>query len=212
MHDITLFQTVSGAAKTLDQVQSVFEKTNALNMLNAKYIIYSPDEPPLINLNALGNGWFVETPAFVEDANEELSSINRIDPSKVAVIDKLFKDQVKNSSYPVSEGDTLELKSYKANELIYYSRSKGENLAVFSEIYYPAGWKSFIDGKESNYFRTDYVLRGMIIPAGEHEIKFRFEPSSYFTGNRISIISSLLFILMTAGYIIMQIKTKSKAE
>ena len=97
---------------------------------------------------------------LVENANEELSSINRIDPSKVAVIDKLFKDQVKNSSYPVSEGDTIELKSYKANELIYSSRSKGENLAVFSEIYYPAGWKSFIDGKESNYFRTNYVLQG----------------------------------------------------
>ena len=138
---------------------------------------------------------------LVENANEELSSINRIDPSKVAVIDKLFKDQVKNSSYPVSEGDKLELKSYKPNELIYSSRSRGEKLAVFSEIYYPAGWKSFIDGKESNYFRTDYVLRGMIVPAGDHEIKFRFEPSSYITGNRISYISSMLFILMIAGYI-----------
>jgi uncharacterized membrane protein YfhO len=90
--------------------------------------------------------------------------------------------------------------------------SKGDNLAVFSEIYYPAGWKSFIDGKESTYFRTDYVLRGMIIPAGQHEIKFRFEPSSYKTGNRISMISSLLFILMTAGYVVLQIKMKSKAE
>ena len=212
MHDITLFQTVGGAAKTLDQVQSVFGKTNALNMLNARYVIYNPEEPPLINQNALGNAWFVETPVLVENANEELSSINRIDPSKVAVIDKLFKDQVKNSSYPVSKGDTLELKSYKANELIYSSRSKGENLAVFSEIYYPAGWKSFIDGKESDYFRTDYVLRGMIIPAGDHEIKFRFEPSSYKTGTMISYISSMLFILMTAGYIIVQIKSKSKAE
>jgi uncharacterized membrane protein YfhO len=149
---------------------------------------------------------------LVDNANEELSSINRIDPSKVAVIDKIFNEQIKNNSYPVSEGDTLELKSYKANELIYSSRSKGENLAVFSEIYYPAGWKSFIDGKESNYFRADYVLRGMIIPAGDHEIKFSFEPSSYKTGNRVSYISSILFILMTAGYIIVQMKSKSKAE
>jgi len=212
LHDITLFQTVGGSAKTLDQVQSVFDRTNALNMLNARYIIYNQDEPPLINQNALGNAWFVETPVIVENANEELSSINRIDPSKVAVIDKMFRDQIKNNSYPVSQGDTLELKSYKPNELIYSSRSKGENLAVFSEIYYPAGWKGFIDGKESNYFRTDYVLRGMIIPAGDHEIKFSFEPSSYKTGNRVSYISSLLFILMTAGYIIVQIKSKSKAE
>lgn len=199
IYDINLIQTVGGAAKTLSEIQSAFGRTNALNMLNTKYIIYNQDEPPLINQNALGNAWFVETPEMVENANEELSSINRIDPSKVAVIDKLFKDQIINSSYPVSQDDKLKLKSYKPNELIYSSRSNGENLAVFSEIYYPAGWKSFIDGKESKYFRTDYVLRGMIIPAGEHEIKFRFEPSSYITGNRISIISSLLFILMIAG-------------
>lgn len=212
MFDISLFQKAIGAAKTLDEVQSVFARTNGLNMLNTRYIIYNPDESPLINQNALGNAWFVETPLIVENANEELSSIDRIDPSKVAVIDKLFKNQVKNSSYPVAQGDKLELKSYKANELIYSSRSEGENLAVFSEIYYPAGWKSFIDGKESNYFRTDYVLRGMIIPAGDHEIKFRFEPSSYILGNRISFISSLLFILMAAGYVVMQIRTKSKSE
>jgi hypothetical protein len=212
IYDINLIQTVGGAAKTLDEIHSVFSMTNGLNMLNTKYIIYNQDEPPLINQNALGNAWFVETPTLVENANEELSSINRIDPSKVAVIDKNFKDQIKNNSYPVSPGDKLELKSYKPNELIYSSMSKGENLAVFSEIYYPAGWKSFIDGKESSYFRTDYVLRGMIIPAGQHEIKFRFEPSSYRTGNRISMISSLLFILLTAGYIVLQIKTKPKAE
>ena len=68
-----------------------------LTCLIPKYIIYNPDEPPLINQNALGNAWFVETPVMVENANEELSSINRIDPSKVAVIDKRLQDQVKNS-------------------------------------------------------------------------------------------------------------------
>ena len=212
MHDIKLIQTVGGVAKTLDEVHSVFGSTNALNMLNAKYIIYSQDELPLINQKALGNAWYVETPLLVDNANEELSSINRIDPARVAVIDKSFKDQITKSSYLISSGDTIELKSYKANELIYRSRSKDEKLAVFSEIYYPAGWKSFIDGKETHYFRTDYVLRGMIIPAGEHEIRFSFEPSSYSTGNRISLISSLLFILLTAGYIVVQIKSKSKAE
>ena len=212
IYDINLIQTVGGAAKTLADVHTVFGRTNALNMLNARYIIYNQDEPPLINQNALGNAWFVETPLLVENANEELSGINRIDPLKVALIDKLFKDQVKNNSYPPSEGDMIVLKSYKPNELIYESKSQGENLAVFSEIYYPAGWKSFIDGKESNYFRTDYVLRGMIIPAGEHEIRFSFEPSSYMLGNSISLVSSLLFILLTAGYLLAQIRTKLKSK
>lgn len=211
-YDINLIQTVGGAAKTLADVHTVFGSTVALNMLNAKYIIYNPDNPPLINQNALGNAWFVETPRLVENANEELSGINNLDPSKVALIDKVFREQVKNNSYPVSEGDRIELKSYKPNELIYSSKSQGEKLAVFSEIYYPAGWKSFIDGKESNYFRTDYVLRGMIIPGGEHEIRFSFKPSSYLIGNRISLISSLFFILLAAGYLLSQIRTKPNSE
>jgi hypothetical protein len=211
MYDIKLIQTISSTAKTLDEVNSVFGATTALNMLNAKYIIYSPDQPPLINQNALGNAWFVETPVIVENADRELSSINRIDPSRVAVIDKRFKDQIRSSSYAISDSDRLELKSYKPNEIIYSSRSGGERLAVFSEIYYPEGWKCFVDGRQSEYFRTDYVLRGMIIPSGQHEIKFRFEPSSYKVGNRISLISSLLFLLMAAGIIALEIKTKPKA-
>jgi hypothetical protein len=211
-YDITLFQAVGATAKTLSDFQSIFPRTTALNMLNAKYVIYNQEEPPLINQNALGNAWFVETPVIVENANEELSSINRIDPSRVAVIDKRFRDQVKNNSYPVTEGDRLELKSYKPNELIYSSKTNGEKLAVFSEIYYPAGWKSFIDGKETSYFRADYVLRGMIIPAGDHEIKFSFEPSSFKTGNRISLISSILFLLLSAGIIVLQLRTKPKAD
>ena len=166
MHDINLIKAAGGAAKTLSDVQSVFAGTTGLNLLNTKYVIYSPGELPLLNHNALGNAWFVESPVIVDNANEELSSINRIDPSKVAVIDKSFKDQIKNTAYPVSEGDKLELKSYKPNELIYTSKASGEKLAIFSEIYYPAGWKSFIDGRESKYFRADYVLRGMIVPAG----------------------------------------------
>jgi hypothetical protein len=210
--NIELIQSVGSHAKSIEEIQAVFNKTSALNMLNAKYVIYNPSEAPLINQNALGNVWFVETPVIVDNANEELSSVNKINASKTAVIDKLFKDQIINSSYPITEGDKIELKSYKPNELIYNSKSQAEKLAVFSEIYYPAGWKSYIDGKESNYFRTDYVLRGMVIPAGEHEIEFRFEPASYIVGNKISLVSSLLFVLLSAGYILAKMRMKSKAE
>lgn len=209
VYDINLIQTVGGTAKSMADVQSVFSKTTALNMLNTKYIIYSPNEIPLVNQDALGNAWFVETPQIVENSNQEISYINFINPSKVALIDKRFKDQIKSSVYPVNKGDTLELKSYKPNELVYSSKAQGDKLAIFSEIYYPAGWKSFIDGKESSYFRADYVLRGMIIPSGSHEIRFRFEPSSYTTGNRVSLISSILSVLLLAGYIIFRLRTKS---
>ena len=123
--EINLIQTVAGKAKSVEEIQSVFNSTYALNMLNTKYIIYNPGAPPLVNQNALGNAWFVETPIIVDNANEELSRVNKINPSTQAVIDKQFKDQITNTGYPVSEGDKIELKSYKPNEIVYKSTSQG---------------------------------------------------------------------------------------
>ncbi len=211
-HNLQLIQMVGNNAKTLEDFQTVFNGTSALNMLNTKYIIYNPEAPPLVNLKALGNAWFAETPVLVENANMEISSINKFDPLKEAVIDDIFKDQITKPSYPVSEQDKIELISYRADELVYKYSANEEKLAVFSEIYYPAGWKAYIDGKECNYFRTNYVLRGMIVPSGNHEIKFSFEPSSYITGNKISLASSILLILLIAGFLVSKILIKSKSE
>jgi hypothetical protein len=210
VHDLFLIQNVGATAKDPSDILPVLEGTTALNMLNTKYIIYSEEEPPLTNRNALGSAWFAETPKIVSNANEELSSINNTDVSRVALIGKEFSSQVTKQDYPVAHGDTILLTSYKPNELIYRSKSLGENLAVFSEIYYPAGWKCYVDGKENSYFRADYVLRAAIIPAGEHEIKFIFRPASYYTGSTVSRISSALFILMLAGYAGMKFREKRK--
>jgi uncharacterized membrane protein YfhO len=102
--------------------------------------------------------------------------------------------------------------SYKPNELEYKYSAEGERLVVFSEIYYPAGWKCYIDGKASSYFRTNYVLRGMILPGGNHQVKFIFKPASYFIGNKVSFASSILLFLLTAGYFISAYIKKSKSE
>jgi len=212
IRDIFLIRDAGNKAKTLEELKSVFDSTTALNMLNTKYLIVDPQAPALLNENALGNAWFAENPSFVNTPDEELSAINKLDPSREAVIEIRFKDQINNQEYPVTEGDTISLKSYEPNELTYTTRTAGERLAVFSEIYYPDGWKSYIDGKESQYFRTDWVLRGMIIPGGEHEIKFVFKPSSYYTGNTISLVSSILFILLLAGYFIIEFRKKSVKE
>lgn len=187
-------------AKSSDEVQSAFTETNALNMLNTKYIIYNPEGQPLINTRAFGNAWFVEKPVFAENANEELGLINRIDPLKEAVIDKIFSNQVSLTQFSTDESDRIELTSYQPNELVYkYSASAGK-LVVFSEIYYPKGWKALVDGKESDHFRANYVLRAMVVPAGNHEIKFVFEPDSYYFGNKVSLASSVILILLLAGY------------
>ena len=210
--NISFIMSVGSAAKSMEDFEAAFNSTPALNMLNAKYVIYNPEAPPLENRKALGNVWFAENPVIVENANNEITMINRIDPAKQAVIDKSFNGYIKKSSYPVSAGDTIFLTGYEPNELVYSSTASEDNLAVFSDIYYPAGWKSFVDNVEVPYFRVNYVLRGMIVPAGKHEIRFRFEPSSYFTGNRISYASSGFFILLILGYIIISLRSKTKIE
>jgi hypothetical protein len=201
-----------GSIKSVEELLPLFEKTSVLNMLNAKYIIYNPDATPVINPHAMGNAWFAEKPVLVENANMELASVNLIDPTKEAVIDLRFREQVKESVYPVNGNDKIELVSYQPDELEYKYTAEGEKLAVFSEIYYPAGWKCYIDGKESKYFRTNYVLRGMILPSGTHQVKFAFEPSSYINGNKISFASSILLFLLAAGYFFLWFIKSSKSK
>lgn len=210
--ELVMFNNAADSATTIDELLPVFKSTSAINMLNTKYVIYNSEAPPLVNPYALGNAWFAEKPVIVENANMELTAVNAIDPSKEAAIDVRFKDQIKSSSYPVTANDKIELVSYKPNELDYKYSAEGERLAVFSEIYYPPGWKCYIDGKESSYFRANYILRGMVLPAGNHEIKFTFKPSSYFIGNKVSLASSILLFLLTAGYFITVYLKKSKSE
>jgi hypothetical protein len=210
------FQAVSKSANAntvpFRQLQDAFRTTNALNMLNAKYLIYNPDASPLVNPYALGNAWFAQKAVIVKNADEELSSVVRFDPSSEALIDEKFRDLVKSDSFSKNAGDTIYLTSYKANELIYKYTAGSEKLAVFSEIYYPAGWKAFIDGKEAPYLRANYVLRAMIVPAGDHEIKFYFAPSSYRTGNKISLASSVLLIILVISYFASGLLKKKNKE
>ena len=202
IRDINLFIGAANNATSPEDLMPVLTRTSVLNMLNTKYIIHNPEAPPIINPNSLGNVWFVEKPVLVANANEEIMSLKTSDPTREAVIDKVFTDLISASSYPVSEGDKIELVSYQPNELVYKYSAQSEKLIVFSEIYYPAGWKCSVDGKDSPYLRANYVLRAMTAPAGEHEIKFEFKPESYFVGNKVSFASSIILILLIAGYIV----------
>jgi hypothetical protein len=206
IRNINVFASVANNATSVDQLLPVFDRTPVLNMLNTKYVIYNPDAPPLVNPKSLGNAWFVENPVLVEDANVEIMTLNKINPAKEAVIEKVFKDQISKQAYTVESGEIIELVSYQPNELVYKYSARSEKLAVFSEIYYPAGWHCSIDGKESKYFRADYVLRAMSVPEGEHEIRFVFEPASYITGNKVSLASSIVLILLLAGFLGLKLK------
>jgi len=139
-------------------------------------------------------------------------AINSLNPVTDAVIDKKFRDLVTGTSYPPAHGDTIYLTSYQPNELIYKYSAATEKLIVFSEIYYPAGWKCYVDGTEKPYMRANYVLRAMVAPAGDHEIKFSFNPESFVTGNKVSLASSILLFLLAGGFIANELIRKKKQQ
>ena len=205
---ISTYENYRDSDELQSRLSGSIATANALNMLNAKYIIVNSEGMPLVNGNALGNAWFVESYRIAENADEEISLVNSFTPSREALIDKSFRHLLTKESYQADSAGRIELTSYKANELIYDFASASDQLVVFSEIFYPAGWKSYIDGKELPHFKTDYVLRGMEVPAGDHEIIFRFEPESYRNGTRISFASSLLLILLSAGSLFITIRNK----
>ncbi len=186
----------------------IFAGLRALNMMNARYIIYDVNSPPLINRFALGNAWFVNSYEMVQNADAELESLLSIDPAKTALIDRRFGEQL-DGFHPVFDPlSSIGLTSYQPNHLTYSYRSATSQLALFSEIYYPKGWKAYIDGEPVPHFRANYVLRGMLLPAGQGTIDFKFEPQSFMLGNVVSRIGSLLLLLLIAAYFLFENRNK----
>ncbi len=188
-------------SKGIGAADNAFMNTYTLNMLNMKYLIYNPQAPAIKNPHALGNAWFVKNYQIVDNADEEIETLGKINTADNAVIDKRYSAFVNGKKFYPDSTASIQLVEYKPNYLKYKSNTSSEQLAVFSEIYYPKGWNVFIDGKPVEYFRADYVLRAMVIPTGNHEIEFRFESRSYIVGQNISLASSLLFILLMVGAI-----------
>ena len=182
-------------------------QTPALSMLNTKYIIIHPQLGPVKNTKACGNAWFVDSYKMVENADEEVVAVRGINPHKEAVIDKRFASQL--NDFPRIKDDSadiefIELVSYHPDHMVYESNSSKTQLAVFSEIYYPEGWHAYIDGEKHEHFRANYVLRAMLVPAGKHEIEFRFEPQSYKTGNTIQYAAAGVFFFLLLGGIFVE--------
>ncbi len=166
---------------------------NVLNMLNTKYFITQNGRAQL-NPGALGNAWFVNNIEVVNNADQEIAALTNFNPSEKLIVDQRFSENLIDLNDSFS--GTINLDSYKPNYLKYNSNSSNDGLAVFSEIYYSDGWNAYIDGEKSEHFRANYVLRAMKIPAGNHIIEFKFEPSSYLNGEKISLASSISLLLL----------------
>jgi len=210
--DISLLSNRINNAASISDLENVFDNMAGLNMLNTKYIILHPDNRPLVNKNALGNAWFVDSCRMVSTPDEEINLINEIDPAGEAIINEEYQNLLSSFSFRPDSLRMIELVSYKANELIYSFQSTENQMTVFSEIYYPKGWNAYLDDSPLEYFRVNYILRATILPAGEHELIFRFEPQSYKIGNNISLAGSILLILLLSVSVIMEIKKNRKKQ
>jgi hypothetical protein len=203
-------KTVGGyhAAK-LKRFQEVIEKQftasmnqDVLDMLNTKYFITpgkdGQNTSMQVNSTACGNAWFVDKVQFVKNNDEEMVAISSFDPKKEAIIHDEFKAQLDDKNLGTSFNGKINLVSYHPDHLKYeYSIGKSA-LAVFSEIWYPKGWKLYIDGEEKQYIRANYILRAAKLPGGNHTLEWKFEPESYYFGEKISLIGSILLSLILA--------------
>lgn len=194
------------------QVMDSVKVPNILNLLNAKYLVLGgPEQPQAIpNPRANGNAWFVSDLKFAESPNQEIKSIGVIDSKKTAVIATSDKNYFDGKPVQADSTAFINLIKYQPNELEFKSQSKTPQLAVFSEIYYPHGWKFFIDGKEVSHIKADYLLRAVHVPAGNHNVRMVFEPEVIETGKWISLISFGLFILLSGFGIFWMNKNKKK--
>ncbi|MEZ4935386.1 MAG: YfhO family protein [Saprospiraceae bacterium] len=187
-------------AKTLGDVEGVLKNLTVFNMMNTKYIIAN-DNSPIPNSQAMGNAWFVDNFQTVNTSNEEIDGINGIDPKQTAIVNKEFSDYL--SGLNIQKNGTIQLTSYEPNHLTYTSNSTSEQLAVFSEVWYGPnkGWQAYVDGKPVDHIRVNYIMRAMKVPAGQHDIEFKFEPKSFRIGETVSLICSLIIVLGLLAFV-----------
>jgi hypothetical protein len=178
-----------------------------LRMLNTRYVITGDQQQPVQRVpGALGNAWFVSEVKTVNNPDEEIEALNGLDASETAVVD-VSKFETSATTYN-TEGSTIELTEYQPNYLKYTANAAQAGLVVFSEVYYEDGWQAYLNGQPVDHIRVNYILRAMEVPAGQHTIEFRFEPSSYTIGNTVSWISSILLLVVLGGAIFYGMRRK----
>jgi hypothetical protein len=179
-------------------------KPEVLSMLNSRYVVLQNGQVQRIP-DAMGNCWFVQEVKPVGSPNEEILALNNIDPSVTAVVDT-SKFSIRTSAFGADTTATIALEPQKeesADYRKYVSHSSSDQLAVFSEIHYAPDWFAYIDGKPADYFRANYVLRAMFVPAGDHVIEFKNEAPLFHRLDNIGLVVSIVTLLLMAGAIIL---------
>ncbi|MEJ7587321.1 MAG: YfhO family protein [Ferruginibacter sp.] len=167
------------------------------NMLNTKYfIVAGQNNQPVAQLNPGVNGpaWFVRAIKYVNNADEEIKSLDSLHSKDTVVIDKREQSKVTITPQYDSTANIVLIKNLNDN-ITYQSTAAASQFAVFSEIYYPNGWKAYIDDKETPIIKVDYAFRGLNIPSGNHTIKFVFAPAAFELGNTLNLVAGILSII-----------------
>ena len=199
-----------------DIIENQLEKGNirVFNMLNAKYFIEqdpaTQQQIAKINPDAYGPCWLVKSIHFVKDGNEEMKALDSINTRDTVIIQQQYAPQIKFQPVPDSAA-YIRLIENRDDRINYQFSAGTAQFAVFSEVYYSKGWNAFLDGKPADYFRVDYILRGMPVPSGKHTIEFRFEPHSYILGNAIAITASIItYLLLITAIILSAVSYRKK--
>jgi hypothetical protein len=201
------------AQKVFDTIQvsgiDLSAKTPVLNMLNTRYIVLDRNKQPLRNTSANGNAWLIENVKKVKGTNEEMLALYDFKTNTDMILNS--KDFGREAialkeSYVADSTDKVRLTNYATKSLTYQVNTKNERPVVFSEIYYPEGWNCYVDGKLTPYFRANYLLRAIVVPAGNHKIEWKFEPASFESGQTYAMIGSLLIFLFLGGGIFLALK------
>lgn len=201
------------------RMQDIFDfyiaqnKIEVLNMLNVKYIIQNgQDGQSIASLNPDANGaaWLVDKVEWVETENEEILALDSIQTQQTAVVHSTFKPLI-NVSLSVNDSlDSIVLTQHQPGELVYQSQTRQPALAVFSEAYYPEGWQAYVDEQPADYFRANYLLRSMVVPAGKHTIRFVFQPQVVQTGSRWALGGSIIWTILTILFFAKRYKNRLK--
>lgn len=204
------YKAIATAGGEMDSVDA--NKFRILNMLNTKYFIFPAGQQrqtvPILNPHTYGNAWFVNKVQYVNNANEEIDALDSIIPTETAVVDARFKDVLKGATESYKDSlSSICLTSYAPNRLTYETNNAQDGIAVFSEIYYPDGWHVTIDGQPAELARADYILRTMYVPAGQHTIEMRFDPTSLHVTEGIAYGALALLVI---GIIVAVLITKRK--
>jgi hypothetical protein len=215
--DVYLAQEMSVLSNEIIETQGNLDSVSGkefdvLNMLNTKWVIMGAQDGgtiPIENPHAFGNAWFVDSVKYVNTPDEEIDALAEVNLHTTAVVNKNEADVLKNWLVtPHDSLSTIELTDYEANKLRYKVNAKKDELAIFSEIYYPDGWQITIDGKPAQMLRVNYTLRALPIPANSKTVEFYFNPTSIKVTDGIAYAAILLMLLTAGGAVYFKLRKK----